>query len=528
MLYMWCNSLGDTNGNPKLGFNAARSIICGATNWLIANLSWSGFQCRTQHFMWCNPRIVTIFLCRGVSMPHAAFYVVQQNIANVGGQLVGFQCRTQHFMWCNLTELCSTQSRNVSMPHAAFYVVQLLKSVPWTCRRCFNAARSILCGATVHIARLWWFQQRFNAARSILCGATPSPLRRLVSSSSFNAARSILCGATTKDFLFVPPSVGFNAARSILCGATPLRQHFRIAVLCFNAARSILCGATARKMQGKFTQKFQCRTQHFMWCNFIHRNFSKGSRGFNAARSILCGATTSALASISLVIVSMPHAAFYVVQQLRVRWHGERSRVSMPHAAFYVVQRQEYPATGNRLGFQCRTQHFMWCNVMVSIFDRVREGFNAARSILCGATMKRVKGLHDVGFNAARSILCGATPGRMVTLATGEVSMPHAAFYVVQQFSDGDYMVDVRFQCRTQHFMWCNADYSMSGTHYLFQCRTQHYMWCNKTYINGNEVVVGFNAARSIICGATNRYCTIRIKMVCFNAARSILCGATQ
>ena len=43
---------------------------------------------------------------------------------------------------------------------------------------------------------------------------------------------------------------------------------------------------------------FQCRTQHFMWCN--HRNFSKGSRalGFNAARSILCGATPSLAALV--------------------------------------------------------------------------------------------------------------------------------------------------------------------------------------------------------------------------------------
>ena len=79
MLYMWCNSLGDTNGNPKLGFNAARSILCGAT-----------------------PVGVYSFGAFGVSMPHAAFYVVQQ--------------------------------------YTIFDSVPLIS---------FNAARSILCGATI-------------------------------------------------------------------------------------------------------------------------------------------------------------------------------------------------------------------------------------------------------------------------------------------------------------------------------------------------------------------------------------------
>ena len=82
----------------------------------------------------------------------------------------------------------------------------------------------------------------------------------------------------------------------------------------------------------------------------------------------------------------MPHAAFYVVQLYWIFVDTYRIIVSMPHAAFYVVQ------------LECDEPEF------------VNEGFNAARSILCGAT----------------SI---DTP---ITSPT-KVSMPHAAFYVVQR-----------------------------------------------------------------------------------------------
>ena len=60
-------------------FNAARSILCGATNKDAALRLMHKFQCRTQHFMWCNKyRLKRRKSFFEVSMPHAAFYVVQQ------------------------------------------------------------------------------------------------------------------------------------------------------------------------------------------------------------------------------------------------------------------------------------------------------------------------------------------------------------------------------------------------------------------------------------------------------------------
>ena len=93
---------------------------------------------------------------------------------------------------------------------------------------------------------------------------------------------------------------------------------------------------------------------------------------FNAARSILCGATSSYRNSSREFGVSMPHAAFYVVQLV-------------------------YSGTSAR-----------------------STGFNAARSILCGATQLCVPDGHlRCCFNAARSILCGATPSLAALVPRG-------------------------------------------------------------------------------------------------------------
>ncbi len=180
----------------------------------------------------------------------------------------GFQCRTQHFMWCNDP-------------------IKVVAALVFS----FNAARSILCGATTHYFRLT-LEDRFNAARSILCGATSKSLPSL-SLWRFNAARSIICGATIQRIFvlkFVLVSMphaalyvvqqttacpahttsSFNAARSIICGATPCGRSSDSPLRSFNAARSIICGATSsNETEQRADDKFQCRTQHYMWCNLL-------------------------------------------------------------------------------------------------------------------------------------------------------------------------------------------------------------------------------------------------------------------
>ena len=89
--------------------------------------------------------------------------------------------------------------------------------------------------------------------------------------------------------------------------------------------------------------------------------------------------------------------------------HGNRI-VSMPHAALYVVQ--------------------------------PTMGFLSKRLIMC--------------FNAARSIVCGATSNAQPNTRPYDVSMPHAALYVVHRRPSASFGMR-RFQCRTQHCMWCNS-----------------------------------------------------------------------
>ena len=153
----------------------------------------------------------------------------------------------------------------------------------------------------------------------------------------------------------------------------------------------------------------------------------------------------------------------------------------MPHAAFYVVQPYWRLRYFYMWRFQCRTQHFMWCNNDERDSRGSSGSFNAARSILCGATGMEVSRRRTTCFNAARSILCGATMKKNFTLQSAlcfnaarsilcgatvlnpnyggnlVVSMPHAAFYVVQQWFNVLEIPGVEFQCRTQHFMWCNS-----------------------------------------------------------------------
>ena len=211
-----------------------------------------------------------------------------------------FQCRTQHFMWCNKLERFLVRVLIVSMPHAAFYVVQPRLRPPQRNDWCFNAARSILCGATesgvirissntVSMPHAAFYVVQRRQRGWIVCCAR-----------SFNAARSILCGATAPllEFLIRSAVSMPHAAFYVVQRATLSAQAVR---RCFNAARSILCGATFETRRHYPRLQFQCRTQHFMWCNSdgICKEMGWGP-------------------------VSMPHAAFYVVQQQSVyrkrRW----------------------------------------------------------------------------------------------------------------------------------------------------------------------------------------------------------------
>ena len=131
---------------------------------------------------------------------------------------------------------------------------------------------------------------------------------------------------------------------------------------CFNAARGILWCNIDSSICPFQELVFQCRTRHSVWCNARAYRESRRHPCFNAARGILCGAITYR---------ALPCSEEKLFQC--------RTRHSVWCNYNINLDHQEH------LVFQCRTRHSVWCNIMAGMEEKVDEGFNAARGILCGA-----------------------------------------------------------------------------------------------------------------------------------------------
>ena len=185
----------------------------------------------------------------------------------------------------------------------------------------------------------------------------------------------------------------------------------------------------------------------------------RADRGAHAARGFLGGAAPPAVPwGCSQPHVSMPHAAFWVVQRCFLPnwlfpfqrfnaargfvggatragfWNGVRPSVSMPHAALWVVQQfgRHYPHPLGR--FQCRTRLCVWCSCVVAKRNSRSSRFNAARGFVSGAARASfVSCLMSLSFQC-RTRLCGWCSEQQTYFLAPFllVSMPHAALWVVQ------------------------------------------------------------------------------------------------
>ena len=104
---------------------------------------------------------------------------------------------------------------------------------------------------------------------------------------------------------FPEAELGFNAARGFVGGAATWNEKVFLLASGFNAARGFVGGA-AKRVKGlhDVEYSFQCRTRLCGWCSnkyilyiFNNKFFKKHTRGF------------------CCFVVSMPHAALWVVQQ---------------------------------------------------------------------------------------------------------------------------------------------------------------------------------------------------------------------
>ena len=253
----------------------------------------------------------------------------------------------------------------------------------------------------------------------------------------------------------------------------------------FNAARGFVGGAAVNE---KFSPKnFRC---------------------FNAARGFVGGAALFLVLYHHQQLVSMPHAALWVVQplsgtignfkearfQCRTRLCGWCS-----NGGSFAVQHCRW--------FQCRTRLCGWCSRMNSTAVDVMATFQC-RTRLCGWCSK----LGTVYLSGAirfqcRTRLCGWCS--LVTVShsasTSLVSMPHAALWVVQHCHREGLRRPYVFQCRTRLCGWCSAAGCCSSL-------------CSRS----------FNAARGFVGGAAQFKESRQENPVCFNAARGFVGGAAS
>ena len=181
------------------------------------------------------------------------------------------------------------------MPHAALFVVQEIFYLLFICKLIVSMPHAALF--VVQEPEPQNTQQetyRFNAARGFVCGAS-FPTTIEARSMNLFQCRTRLC-LWCKDIPYLvckPVNGSFNAARGFVCGARGIPPRGYTSVLCFNAARGFVCGASPIQCRTpQQARKFQCRTRLCLWC--------KG-----------CMAHVNGMGRL----VSMPHAALFVVQE---------------------------------------------------------------------------------------------------------------------------------------------------------------------------------------------------------------------
>ncbi len=277
----------------------------------------------------------------------------------------------------------------------------------------------------------------------------------------------------------------------------------------FNAARGFVGGAAVNE---KFSPKnFRC---------------------FNAARGFVGGAALFLVLYHHQQLVSMPHAALWVVQHFVEYSEHKISAVSMPHAALWVVQLKDVrpadvdfdvsmphaalwvvqPLSGTignfkEARFQCRTRLCGWCSNGGSFAVQHCRWFQC-RTRLCGWCSRMNSTAVDVMATfQCRTRLCGWCS--LVTVShsasTSLVSMPHAALWVVQHCHREGLRRPYVFQCRTRLCGWCSAAGCCSSL-------------CSRS----------FNAARGFVGGAAIPLLGGLYYQYSFNAARGFVGGAAS
>ena len=158
-------------------------------------------------------------------MPHAALFVVQEQLSLVVQMVSSFQCRTRLCLWCK--DFNRSHHRRIT---------------------CFNAARGFVCGARCCKNMRGDMEWCFNAARGFVCGARLRCSMERLREMCFNAARGFVCGARPWIILLLQAH-GVSMPHAAL----------------FVVQVRIIKLPTANPL-------FQCRTRLCLWCKFQNKN----------------------------------------------------------------------------------------------------------------------------------------------------------------------------------------------------------------------------------------------------------------
>ena len=183
-----------------------------------------------------------------------------------------FQCRTRLCGWCSDSGRARLPPSHLSMPHAAFWVVQPPARNPsWEPEVGFNAARGFVGGAATQVIAVFVFPyQGFNAARGFVGGAASSTLQQSRESSRFQC-RTRLCGwCSGKWYRQDVEAISFQC-RTRLCGWCSITTMIRIYTMLLFQCRTRLCGWCSNVLlqDSKCAKKFQCRTRLCGWCSLV-------------------------------------------------------------------------------------------------------------------------------------------------------------------------------------------------------------------------------------------------------------------
>ena len=120
------------------------------------------------------------------------------------------------------------------------------------------------------------------------------------------------------------------------------------------------------------------------------------------------------------------------------KWRAQRADRGAHAARGFVGGAAIIPRASEEttLVFQCRTRLCGWCSQLLVYEDKHMGGFNAARGFVGGAAFSEGEVYAHVAFQC-RTRLCGwcSAFGALSFSGVIDVSMPHAALWVVQPYS---------------------------------------------------------------------------------------------